>query len=106
MLEHFLLVGQRDAKSPNAQFANGVQKVRQTPRQKGQIYRVCFPCDEPRVVQKRRQRMSDGVATYAKDLSLPSQFVRTIQVLQVVKRRLPGCCGIRYGGIGQGTALP
>src|ERR1700680_1794132 len=80
--EHFLLVRQRDAKSPNAPLANGTQKVMQIPYQKGQIYRVCFPRDEPRVVQQGRQRMSDGIADYAEDLRLASEFVRAIEVLQ------------------------
>src|SRR6267142_165106 len=90
MLQNGLLVRQRHAETPDAEFGNGLEEITELMNQEWEIDSVHFARDESCVVQQGRKRMSDGIANHPVNSRLSRERVSAVEMLHFVEGDLSG----------------
>ena len=105
ILENGLLVWMSDTESADTKFGYGRQKIGKVMHEEWEIDGIDATRYEPRVVQKRRKRMSDGIANHSVDLRATRESVRPIQMLHLVQGNLARGGSGGDGRVSQRTSL-
>src|SRR6267142_1812900 len=106
IFQNGLLVRQRHAESPDSKFRNRLEEIRQLMNEEWQIDSINFARHKPRVMQQRRERMSNGIADHAVNARPSRERVSAVEVLHLAKRYLTERSRLGDGGVRQSASFP
>ena len=96
---------QGDAETADTEFRNNRQKIAELAHRKREINGINAARRESRVVQQRRERMTDRIANHPVDPRAARERVCAVEMLHLGERNLAGCGRLGNRSVSQLTSL-